>query len=952
MNSPISSRALGPYHAAVDQGRRRTIGRAEEVAHLRTLVEALSEGTGSATLLRGEAGIGKSHLVAVASEIAAASGVNLVVTGTDELARDRPGNLLTQAIDALAGRADQRGSSVDGPGREIADDPGYRVTDRFVSTLEIAATARPLLLVAEDLHWADELSLRGLATLIGHIELLPCVVLATLRPHPRPRRLASVEAAVSAVDGQLIELGGLGPAAVEELAGSFLGARPGANLRAALAGGAGNPFMIEELVQAATRDELVHVHEGVVDIETAGALPSSLRDILFRSVESLPRGALDVLRLASLFGTRFTATEVAALAERPVVDVVADLQSAVDSGLVAADEDVHRFRHELVREAVYESIAAAARWDLHRAAAVALTRLAAPALRVAEQFTAGARPGDLEAVRWLRRAADEALALDTSAAADLLQRVLTIAPQEWPDRFDCEADLVELLSWSGRVDEARTRGESLVARAVDEHQRFRAHQALGAVRSSVGDLGSAAHELRVAAKDAGLDSARGAQLVAAAAGMAIIAGASGPDVADAEVRPFLEREDRDVVCAARNTLAVTSIARGAYDEALEHARVSAAILEDRYVRPLGFLIPHSWVVAALMYLDRFDEAHEAIRRGRARAEARGDTGLLVQLMAGTCGITWASADWDETAAELDAASTLAGETGVVAQDILLHALASHIARERGRDAEADAHLATGNAIAASGTKHLFGVELLILEQAREARRHGALDQACELLLGVWEATAPIRGLIQWRVVGPEVVRLCVTTGRHREANEIVAGIARIAERSSAPSATATVRRCASLVNRDGHMLAAAADEMLATPRLAEAAGACEDAAETLIDAGARARDHDLERMLAAAEQIHLRASATAGLERVRLLRSRAGIATDEPTPKPAFGWASLTPKENEVVALVSRGMSNPEIASELFISRRTVEAHLSHVFRKLDVTNRTQLARRAIERHT
>lgn len=922
------------------------------MAHVRALVDDLSAGSGSAVVIRGEAGIGKSHLVEVASEFAASTNVRLVVTGTDELARDRPANLLVQAIDALTVVEDGERTGAEGPadGFVAVHDQGYRVIDRFVSTVQLAATDRPVLIVAEDLHWADELSLRGLAALIGQIDQVPCTVLATLRPHPRPRRLGSVEAALSSIGGRAIELRGLGSGAVEELAGAYLGAKPGPNLRTVLAGSAGNPFMIEELVLAADREDLLHMDEGLADVETAGALPRSLRGALFRRVESLPPATIDLLRVASLLGTKFTATEVAAIADRSVVDVVKALEPAVDSGLVDTHEAFLGFRHDLVRDAVYDSVAAAARWDLHRAAAVTLARIGTPALRVAEQFSAGARPGDLEAVRWMQRAAEEARAIDTGAAADLYQRLLTIAPGTWPDRFACEAELVELLAWSGRIDEASARGEQLVARALDEHQRTRAHQALGSVCSSVGDLGSAAHELRLAADEVGVQSALGAQLVGTAAGMMTIAGLCSPDVAGTEAIALIDREEPEVVCAARNTLAVTSMARGAYDEALDHARVSAALVEDQYVRPLGFLIPHSWIVAALMYLDRIDEAHDAIRHGRNVAETRGDTGLLMQLMAAACGLSWASADWDETVAELDAAFTLVNETGVVAQDILLHALASHVARERGQAYEADAHLAAGEAIAAGGTKHLFGLELLSLERARVARIDGELEQSCDLLLAVWEATTPMLGLVQWRLVGPELVKLCVETRRQQQAVQIVATIATIADRSRAPSATATMRRCAGLLNRDVRVMTAAADAMLATPRLVEAAGACEDAAEVLIETGAHGGDDDLARMLDAAERIHRRTSAITGLERVRTLRSRAGITTEDPTPRPTFGWQSLTPKESEVVALVSRGMSNPEIATELFISRRTVEAHLSHVFRKLDVTNRTQLARDAIER--
>ncbi|CAN5542655.1 LuxR family transcriptional regulator [soil metagenome] len=923
-----------------------TAGRREELGQIRSLVSAVSGGAGRVLVFAGEAGIGKSHLCGVAVDLATEAGIVVVETSADDLEQDRPGRLLDEARSRIEPHA---GEIANGPSTPRPDggDPAYRTIERFVDAVERTAASRPLLIVAEDLHWSDDPSLRGLATLIRSIDRLPCGLVATMRRHPRPDRIDAFESAVEQVGGRIVGLAGLAPPAVEELVARHLGAVPGGNFRSVLAGAAGNPFMLEEIVRAVTDGDRAENGGGVVEV-AAGVIPHSVHEVLLRRLRSLSASTADTLRHASLLGRGFTATEVAAIGGVLVVDALRAFEEAAAAGMVVSAGDQHRFRHDLVREAVYQSIPSATRWDLHRAVAIALIQLDAPAMSVAHHFAAGARPGDLDAVRWLRRAAAEAVALDTGSAAELLQRALSLAPHEWSERFGVEAELVELLAWAGRIDEAARRGQSLVDRALDDDQRFLALQALGAVRSSAGDLRLAAEDFSAAAATGNADNATAAQLRCAAAGMSVIAGVETTAGARSEANRHLDSARGDVVCWARNTLAVAAVCEGAYDELIDHARVAAALLEDRYVRPLGFLIPHAWLSTGLQYLDRYDEARVTARRARDRAEQRGDVGLLVQVMAGTCGVTWALGEWDDTVAELEAVSALAEDTGVVAQTVLIRAISAQIATERDQPDRAAEHLAAAEAFLASGTPHLFGLEILALERARGLAGEGDVDGAAELLGGVWDATVALRGLIQWRLVGPALVRLCMAAGRRDRAASGAAEIGLIARRSSAPSASATARRADGLAHGDAAMLVSAADAYLATPRRTESASTCEDAVLALLETGAASPD--MKRLLEAADEVYVQAGASNARRRIHSMREAAGLDIQAAPRAATFGWESLTRKERDVVALVSRGMSNPEIAAEMFISRRTVEAHLSHVFRKLAVSNRTQLAREAIER--
>lgn len=927
-----------------------TVGRHDELDQIGALITTLRSGAAGVLLVRGEAGIGKSHLCRVAVALAARAGINAAVATSDELEQDRPGRLLLALGAALV--PEEPDALVPSEPHTAADgDAGYRTIERFLTAVEQATAAGPVLLVVEDLHWADELSLRALATLVRSIDQLPCAVLATMRNHPRPKRLVDIEVAVDRLHRRaqvrIVELGGLAPRFVEELASRQLGAPPGTTLRSFLTGAAGNPFIIEELIRSAAREDLLRIVDGMAEVPV-GSAPATLQDALVQRLRTVTPATAAALRHASLLGRTFTATELATVTAQAVIEVFRLIEEAVDTGIVLAADREYEFRHDLVRDAVYRTVPPAARWDLHRAAGAALAASGAPALRVAQQFAAGARPGDVEAVEWMRRAASDALVFDTASAAHLLERALSVAPPDWVERFDVEADLIELLAWAGRIDEALRRGQALVARAVAPAHRFRAHQALGTVRSSVGDLVGAAEQFRAASETGAANEATAEQLRCAAAGMSVIAGQLTANEARAVASPLLADERADVVCWARNTLAVAAVSEGAYDEVIEHAGVAASILDDQHVRPLGFLIPHAWVMTGLQYLDRYDDSSDAGQRARRRAERRGDVGLLVQVMAGTCGLTWARADWDETAAEIDAAFALMADTGVVTHAIFFHALAALIAAERGRPQEAASHLEAAEAFASSGTLHLFGLDILAGVQSRRMVAGSDPEAACDLLNGVWDVTAALRGLIQWRLIGPELVELCIATGREGRAAAVADEIRILASRSTAPSAAATVQRVDGLARRDARLLMGAADAFLATPRRIEAAQACEDAVRVLL--ATDGTQSDAERLLEAAEEVYARADAVVGVDRVRALRRGAGLGSRGAGPRPRFGWDALTAKELEVVRLVSRGLSNPEIAAELFISRRTVEAHLSHVFQKLDVANRTQLAREAIAR--
>jgi DNA-binding CsgD family transcriptional regulator len=167
-----------------------------------------------------------------------------------------------------------------------------------------------------------------------------------------------------------------------------------------------------------------------------------------------------------------------------------------------------------------------------------------------------------------------------------------------------------------------------------------------------------------------------------------------------------------------------------------------------------------------------------------------------------------------------------------------------------------------------------------------------------------------------------------------------------ASRNDLPWLRGAALRCQGLAEDDVDALVAAADAYAEASRPLELALASEDAATALVRRG------DIERarpLLDQATAIYERLGAGRDLARANAVLRLAGVGRGVrgPRQRPQSGWPSLTPTERTVVALVADGLSNPQIGERLFISRRTVQAHLVHVFAKLSISSRTQLAAQA-----
>ncbi|MFG2042447.1 AAA family ATPase [Dactylosporangium sp. NPDC048998] len=387
--APSAGGGAGPAGAVVT-GDPRTwplVDRDAELAALLELLGPVRSGRTELALLVGEPGIGKSRLVAELARRAADDGFAVLVgrCSEDEGAppfwpwasalRDLSGVLGNGVLRELAGADADRlaGLLPAGPGRDraaavpeaadgsSADAERFRISDAFARLLAAAAERRPLLVVLDDLHWADLSSLRLLHHLADHLTGAPVLLVATRRAHPEPAGvLADVVAALGRRHALRLDLPGLSPVGVAELARAVTGEAAPAQRAASLRERTdGNPFFLVELLRL----------RGGADI------PAAVTDVVARRVARLPDPTQHLLRAAAVIGRQYDLDLLAAVTGHDADTVLDDLDPAVAAGVVLEEETApgrFRFAHALVRDVVYQAESAARRARRHAGVAAAL----------------------------------------------------------------------------------------------------------------------------------------------------------------------------------------------------------------------------------------------------------------------------------------------------------------------------------------------------------------------------------------------------------------------------------------------------------------------------------------------------------------------------------------------------------------------------------------------------
>ncbi|HEX9260304.1 MAG TPA: AAA family ATPase, partial [Acidimicrobiales bacterium] len=728
------------------------VGRRSELDLLHATLDDGERGVGAVVLLDGEAGIGKTTLLDSVAAQAMERGWHVRRAAADELEGARPfaliGELFPEVVAALAPlRVGTRVSALDStpPTRLVAIDEVVAVAER----LRLAA---PLMVVADDLQWADSESLPVLTALIRRARATGVLMVLARRAGVVRGELARVESAVAAASGSRWALGPLGDDDVTRLVAGMLDAEPDARVLERVHAAGGNPFLVGEVVA---------VMRGGGQAEVDGDdLPSSARAAVLQHVRLADPVALDLLRQAAVLGQSFRVAELAALADKPRATVARALLRVIDAGVVIDDGDQLRFRHDLVRQALESELPPSVRRTLHREAANVLQAMGAPALRLAPHLLRGAEPGDAEAVRWFVDAAREAADNAPGAAAELLQHARGLCPPGGPVAAELALGRARLLVWAGRAADADAAAAELTAQGGLSADLV--HELTG-IRSRALFLLGRPHEAVQLVADALAPSGASPQEVALGLAEVALARLFAADLAGAS--SFASRAiERDTagpaaVTVARSVLAWTAALRGDMADAL--AQADAAV-QGAQNDPTGTgLRYHPRLFEATVLDARGDSpgARLSLRQGRHSISRYGVAWARPLYDWSECVTAFRAGEWDDALALGEAGLVGAQEAGIRLGALWPHAVAAIVAVRRGQGDLAAAALARADADAAAAAGPMLGREWQAFAHALAAEDRGDRATAAMILGAVWDLADGAGAIATRALVGVDLVRL-------------------------------------------------------------------------------------------------------------------------------------------------------------------------------------------------
>ncbi|MFJ8911510.1 BTAD domain-containing putative transcriptional regulator [Amycolatopsis sp. NPDC102389] len=949
VTGPVPVRVVPPPVAkAIERGGPCHLpGRARQVERLDGFVTDVLAGRGRPVWLEGEPGIGKSELLIAGLAGAAARGCQLAWTAADELRQRFPLQVIMECLGVHHGAADPAKAKLAGElhaepahGDWGPADPILSTVDKLLTLVDETCAAGPLVLVIDDLHWADEASVLLWQRLAAATRQLPLLLVAATRTGHGRRDLAQLRRGVEARDGEIMPVEVLTDDDIAAVFETILEAKLGPSLRPLVRRAAGNPLYAREVAHDLVRTGSLRIKAGVAEVTLDGTenAPRSLLAAVARTLETLDPATTGILRTASLLGAEFAVEDLATLAGKSPLEVLQELEPATTAGVIEYAGDKLAFHHPFQRQALYGGIAEPARAALHRRAAEALARAGAPVKRVAEQLAAGPVPFDPWLAGWLTA---NHVAVSNRAphiAADLLRDALDSTVPTPEQRKTLIAALVRVLFRLEQAPEAEA--EQAVKTVTDKADLAQMRHFLAALRYRRGDTPGAIEALEDTADDPSMPEL---WRTSTRTLLANFRRGTLDDLGETERiarglhAEAVEAGERYPAAHAQQTLWLVHSIRREHDRAL--TAIDAALEttgDEADLATLRFDLLDNRLFT-LQNLDRLGEADATLHAGYETAARHGlPTGPQVSA---AVHYYW-TGRWDEALAELDSvtedgpAITFYGVREPGAAALLLHGVAALIAGHRDERVSVRAHLEAAEAHSPSNSSERESCDFYLAALAMAAEQRGELDDALRLFAPVLRPDyARMMLRHQWL---PDVVRVAIAAGNDAVAQEALAVCAEEASQETVPArATVAALRCRALIDGDPEGMRAAADHYREVQRPIELAAALEDAAELLGRAGYL---EAATRSLTEACEVLGQVGATWSIRRAESRLRRHGVLSRaERGPRHS---GALSPLELRVARLVAAKLSNPEIAAELSLPRRTVQSLVSRVLTKLHADSR------------
>lgn len=965
-------------------GREAELGRLDEVADA-------AAGAAQMVLLGGDAGVGKTRLIDELCARRGARGRMSAVGGCVDLGevalgygplievlRELRAVLGAEELDRLLGDTapELLPLLTGGHGGQQVRQGG--VLAHTVALMEELGERFPgLVVVFEDLHWADGSTRNLVAFLARHLRNARVALIVTYRAddvhrrHPLRPLLAEL---LRSPTVEHLRLEGMSRAELTVLLAGVAGTVPSdADVDEMMARSEGNPFYAEELLAAQAG---------------SGPLPATVRDAIMARIIRLPDPVQAVLREAALLGGHIDERLLATVTERPVGEVADALREAIAHHILVTEPIGCRFRHALVREALHDELLPGERQRLHEAAAGAIA---------AQPELAGAT----EHVRWTLLAHHWTAAQDQPHALAASVRA-GVAAQEVGALADAVSHFQRAIDLWPRVPAAETAAKmtrvDLLVRAADavSHTGSPA-RAVGMIEAALGSVGDDAepearasllerlgHHRWVACDEAGSGQARRAAVALVAdcaptVTQAVSLAAWGRHqmlvgrYVDAEktLRAALAVAEmvgsEQARSSALSGLGIALVKQGRVDEGIKASRESLDIAQrEGAADDIGLAFVN--LTAALLAATHCEEAAKAAAAGLEHVRRTGTSATDGVLLAygGAEALCWLGA-WDAATALLASNPAISdgphGTTGAV--------ISARIAFWRGEDEVAAHHLERA---LTSVNPHNDPAPEALLCAAQIASREGRFDAArrhCadafeiverteDLLLAAtaWAVATEIEAdrVEAARLLGPrgqpDVTAAQVTveelSGRVRNlVRRLEAGGVFPQADAAAQIALAEAERDRAWARYDPDRWAVIADQWdsLGFPYPA-AFARFREADLVLRVRGDRQRAAAAARAaLGAAERL----GAAPLADQVRRLVQRGRLDPGQPaeTAPPAadpLRDLGISPREGEVLVLLGQGRTNRQIAQELFISEKTASVHVTHLLRKLRVASRIEAA--------